>query len=239
MASKPADLPIHATDASYPMDGAPEEGAATKVAPVLGKKQLGSRPAEKPPAQSENWWKNLVYQWCAYLGDGELAGDHLIDGALTVAGPVVAQDDLQVGINLEVLGDATAPDWSFTTPRSRRFPGGLAWPGIGTGHTRMVDGWLLADGGAVHFPISVETGERIGSWSIAINKTSSGAQTLEAYLMRKHEDHRDANRRAPDEQRERARPDCARAIGNRTRRRFRSRVLRHRLGQQQRRVRGG
>ena len=122
--AKPTDLPVHATDANYPMDAAPEEGTPTKVEPLSGKQALGHRPAEKPPAQSENWWKNLVYLWLVWLNgivagtvnrivqigaDGELyASEDMTIDDLTVTG------DAQINGNINVTGDV-----GFNELRSR------------------------------------------------------------------------------------------------------------------------
>jgi hypothetical protein len=41
-----------------------------------------------PPAEYENWRANLVYQWLEYLDEGDLEGDHSVDGDLTATGNV-------------------------------------------------------------------------------------------------------------------------------------------------------
>lgn len=40
------------------------------VVPSSGKLDVGHVPAERSPAQYENWWKNLAYQHLAYLDEG-------------------------------------------------------------------------------------------------------------------------------------------------------------------------
>jgi len=60
------------------------------VEPTEGKKDIGDLTSEKPPAQYANWWKNLVFQWIAFLdgasallfGDGG-DGDATLDGVAT------------------------------------------------------------------------------------------------------------------------------------------------------------
>lgn len=102
--AKPTDLPVHATDANYPMDAAPEEGTPTKVEPLSGKQALGHRPAEKPPAQSENWWKNLVYLWLLWL-NGIVAGAVNRIVQIGADGELYASEDMTID-DLTVTGDA-------------------------------------------------------------------------------------------------------------------------------------
>lgn len=44
---------------------------ASIVEPSSGKKDIGHVAEEEPPAQFENWLKNLYYQWCDYVDDFE------------------------------------------------------------------------------------------------------------------------------------------------------------------------
>jgi hypothetical protein len=64
---KPVTDATWATDANFPAGGNPWNGTPTKVAPTAGKQAEGWEPKEKPPAQIENWWKNLVGLWLAWL----------------------------------------------------------------------------------------------------------------------------------------------------------------------------
>ena len=57
----PSDLPVWATDASYPAGGNAWNATDTKTEPSGGKQAEGWEPGEKPAAQSMNWWMNLVY----------------------------------------------------------------------------------------------------------------------------------------------------------------------------------
>lgn len=59
--------PEWASDANYPAGPEPEAGFPTKVAPTSGQADVGWRPDQIPPAEEENWWKNNVWLWLAYL----------------------------------------------------------------------------------------------------------------------------------------------------------------------------
>jgi hypothetical protein len=65
--SKPSDLPVWATDASYPAGADPWAETDTKTEPSGGKQAEGFEPRERPPAQYLNWWMNLAYLWLAWL----------------------------------------------------------------------------------------------------------------------------------------------------------------------------
>ncbi len=77
MAPKPNSLPRWATDTVYP-PAHPFEGDLTKVEPDEDKKDLGEEPLEKPPAEYQNWWKNLVYQWAQYLDGLTFSGSDMV-----------------------------------------------------------------------------------------------------------------------------------------------------------------
>jgi hypothetical protein len=64
---KPTTLPTWATDANFSAPGKPWHATSTRVAPLSAKLAQGFLPDERPKAQYFNWWKNLVYQWVAFL----------------------------------------------------------------------------------------------------------------------------------------------------------------------------
>ncbi len=64
---KPTELPEWATDAVYDSVGETWDATATKVEPSAGKKAEGHEPGERTPAQEQNWWQNLVYEWIKWL----------------------------------------------------------------------------------------------------------------------------------------------------------------------------
>lgn len=65
MMARPLAKPTWATDTNY--TNGPSAGTPTKVAPAAAAQAEGWRPSQKPPAQYQNWWENLVGQWIAHL----------------------------------------------------------------------------------------------------------------------------------------------------------------------------
>ena len=63
----PAALPTWATDANYTNGPLGIPGTATKVEPAAGVKAEGHIPADRPPPQWENWWKNLAFLWLTFF----------------------------------------------------------------------------------------------------------------------------------------------------------------------------
>lgn len=81
--AKPIDTLDWATDATYTPAGKTWDGTATKSAPAGGYKAQGHAPKSKPPAQNENYYKNLCGQWQAYF---DALGKRMHGSAAFVAG---------------------------------------------------------------------------------------------------------------------------------------------------------
>jgi hypothetical protein len=80
------------------------------VEPSSGKKDVGWVDAEKPAAESFNWYQNLAWQWTQYLSDGVLRGPLRVSNGPTTIGsnPSLNQPgDLAVDRNLGVAGSLT------------------------------------------------------------------------------------------------------------------------------------
>jgi hypothetical protein len=60
-------VPPWATDALYPAGANPWNATPTKVTPSAGKLAEGWEPSEKPPAQFQNYWQNLIFSFLEYL----------------------------------------------------------------------------------------------------------------------------------------------------------------------------
>lgn len=106
MSAKPASVPTWATDANYPAGAATYSATPTKVAPIATRRQRGWEPKKKPPAQVENYERNLIGQWCQYLNDGAFSGNHSVDGDFEVTGDTNLNGALEVGGTLTVADDA-------------------------------------------------------------------------------------------------------------------------------------
>ncbi len=205
---KPTDLAIWSTDANYPMDAAPEEGTPTKVAPVLGKQQLGYRPAEEPPATTDNWWRNVVHQWIEYIDAAVWDGDLTVDGNLTVTGDttlegdLIAEEDLTLTGSLEgaagvpVLAGAgvEAPVYYHTVAQCLHISAGqfidATRENSGTvTHVRNSGSWTLASSVTpITIPITLPLGAVITAYEINLTKLSGVGQTHFSQLRRTHED---------------------------------------------------
>lgn len=81
------------------------------VEPNSGKKDVGWVADERPPAQYFNWIQNLGGQWQAYLDDGDLVGDHTIDGDLDL----INSGNLNVAGDADVTGTLTAGSLALAT----------------------------------------------------------------------------------------------------------------------------
>ena len=112
MSSKPANVPTWNTDGT------------NRIEPSSGLKASGHALNSMGVSSYENWWKNLTYLWALYLSDGELEGDHSIDGALTLertvpgfapiltaVGNVAIDGGVLVTGDVEVDGDVEAADY--------------------------------------------------------------------------------------------------------------------------------
>jgi hypothetical protein len=88
--AKPTQLPEWATDET------------NNTEPSSGQKETGWEFNQPAVSSYFNWWQHLVFLWIAYLNDGELDGDHVIDGNLEVS------NDLEVGGTLDVAGPILA-----------------------------------------------------------------------------------------------------------------------------------
>lgn len=67
-----ADVPIWASDVNYPAGASPWSGQPTKIAPTGGQISGGHVPATKPPAEWENYIKNLWAQHIASLQGAQI-----------------------------------------------------------------------------------------------------------------------------------------------------------------------
>lgn len=65
--ARPTDFPDFATDTNY--TNGPDVGTSTKIEPSAGELAEGHVGGTAPPAQKENWWKNLVGLWVRHVDD--------------------------------------------------------------------------------------------------------------------------------------------------------------------------
>lgn len=182
MSTKPTQVPLWATDATY--TGGVEAGTDTKTEPDGARKAEGWEPAAKPPAQEFNWWWNLVGLWAQYLNDGALEGNHSIDGDLDVTGAADVTGNLDVGgtttaVDLVLSGEDYHGDREVTVcPTSDTVVGTYA-SAINASAIRHV----LSAGDFVAFDIgalaSLRKGDRVKS--IKIVTTSGDDATVELY----------------------------------------------------------
>jgi hypothetical protein len=166
MSTKPSSLPIWATD-----------GGAQITEPNLGKKQDGHVGGEPLAADYQNWWQNLVYLWAEYLSDGDLSGDHTIDGNLDVDGDLSATGSFSSGpaavgdltaVSADVAGDVEIGGRLRHPAMTDLIAAGAGY-GVGT-TTDLTTGLIEIPGpsGSVrwYIPVELPAGKRITSWSL-------------------------------------------------------------------------
>jgi len=112
---KPTDLPVWATDASYPAGSDPWSGEPTKVEPLSGEQALGWEPGKKPAAEWMNWKDNLVYQWLAWLDGIALADGIWRHGTRTISVPFQAQG-FDASVNVAATIPNTTDGWIAPIP---------------------------------------------------------------------------------------------------------------------------
>src|SRR5262245_30241789 len=67
MATKPSTIPTWATNTNFAASSQPWASSPTKVQPASGVQAEGHNPEDPTVAQYENWFKNLVGQWCDWV----------------------------------------------------------------------------------------------------------------------------------------------------------------------------
>lgn len=143
MAAKPGTLPRWA-----------DVGGAI-VVPGAGKLDVGYVPGERPPAQYENWHKNLVYQWMQYLSDGALVGAHSISGLLTASAGIT----VPTGQNVTLAGTADLKHGDRTlvvSPAGGSFGANVSYD--------VTNAYAVTTGSSASaYPIPLRVGDRIKS----------------------------------------------------------------------------
>lgn len=163
--ARPGSEPVWATNANY-LAG-PAVGTPTVVAPSGPVQAEGWEPGQKPGAQNQNWWQNLVYQWIHWLQAG------VLDGAWEFTGNV------KIDGNLEV-------DGTFTTSRSITLPCHPVNSFETTIHTVPLGalgqsgskaGWTLGSDGSkfVYYAVTgLRAGDTITGYAMTLRKINAG-----------------------------------------------------------------
>jgi len=145
---------------SYPEWGS---NLSNVVEPLAGQKASGWAVGQTGVGSYENWKANLVDNWLRYLDERVTTGVQHIPataGALTAWPSHVKY--------LPFLDATDAPE----TPASTHI------------HTQTSGSYTLAaDGRAIYFPIDLETGDVITSYSLGVNKTTGAAVVLNSQLI--------------------------------------------------------
>lgn len=164
---KPTQTVAWATDANY--TGGAEAGTPTKVEPTPAKKAEGWEPAEEPPAQTLNWWMNLLGVWITWLNTlaGNGTGNQLVqiddDGDLFNSNTVAPHVTFSGGITSEVYhGDVTR---TYAPTNAVVIGGGSISAGLhpDTGSTPGAITYVIGGSGTVAwFPLETpEPGRRV------------------------------------------------------------------------------
>jgi hypothetical protein len=161
------------------------------VIPPDGKKDVGWVAGEKPPAQYLNWFQNLDFQWLDYLNDGDLEGDHSIDGNVSTTGTLEAD-----GLITGNAGVVAALDQDMEVSGAGRYRHGSQFlqiaGGEGFGQNVTVAGageagsmilGALTD--ILYIPIRIPSGKRIISISAIVTDNLTGATQISMELYEK------------------------------------------------------
>jgi len=132
MPTKPDDLPVWATDDSYPAGAQPWAESDTKIEPLSGKQAEGFEPREKPGAQTLNWLFNLIYKWLAWA-------NAIPETIIVPLIPNIRYDEFPDSLTGQINGNAsgmfeveisdTYPTWQITLslPIGSEIQGVRAW----------------------------------------------------------------------------------------------------------------
>lgn len=172
MATKPSSVPTWATV------------GADIAEPTTGRKELGHVHGESPTAQEENWFKNLVYQWAAYLRDGALTGNHTFGGTVGVTGLITATAGLTAAANQHITVSGTGRfkhgDEEVNIAASA-FTLSTVAAAIGSGTVAELNEheWLFI-AGATHLtaPLMLPVGSRVKSIDFICDRGGNTAQLL-------------------------------------------------------------
>lgn len=172
---KPTLVPVWSTDANY--TGGAEAGTPTKVTPTAGKIAEGFEPQEEPAAQTLNDRLNLIGQWATWLNG-------IVAGASKRFVVMKTDGDLEAVSTLD--WNPTAPDWKFSTQRTRRISAAHALPKNGSGWTWAVGSyeWGVNDTNELYYPLTVEFGDLIAVVKLNLTKASNASTIITANVVR-------------------------------------------------------
>lgn len=168
MSSKPTDLPVWATDTNYPAGAEAWSATPIKVEPLSGDQAAGWTPRQKPPAQTLNWWQNLVYLWTAFLDtqwdtDGNLTLD--TDAGIILSGDGEIYHDTKTLVIPAIAGSTGDHVQAFTASGATgavSFSAGVQW----------------------FIPIILPVGKRITEIRMRTDCDDGSAVTMELYIKR-------------------------------------------------------
>lgn len=146
------------------------------VTPGAGKLDVGHVTAERPPAQYENWFKNLAWQWFEYLKDGAMSGAFTFDSTVAVAGLITATAGLTCAANQHVTVSGTGKYKRGTRVRAIHAAAAQRSGGGASGNLQDA-GWQYGSAGEIlRFALPLEEGERLTTISAIM--TDNGTDTL-------------------------------------------------------------
>jgi hypothetical protein len=157
------------------------------VAPSAGELDVGHVTAERPPAQYENWWKNLMWQWSEYLKDGAMSGAFTFDspvaieGTVTIAGALSLASSLTMAVSQHVVISGTGRYKHGTYSQSI----GAAAFDINTGGTvtRSAGGCALS-AGVLWAPIMLPIGARVSAIRVYLIDNATGPTRMALQFWR-------------------------------------------------------
>lgn len=178
--AKPTTLPEWATDTDYPAGAEPEAETPTKIEPSAPQKESGWRPGEPLPAQAQNWFWHLVWQWLSWLHEfftidgsdnltipaGLTLGE---DGHVTVSGTgEYKHGNRTLTLNASDAAFEASANWAIDTES----PAPIVLRSTGTAG---------GGDGSAHLSVPLHVGDRIKSISYSAKEATAETITVNVY----------------------------------------------------------
>ena len=168
------------------------------IVPPIAKMDIGFTKGERPPNEYVDWLFNTLGRWMQYLSDGELEGNHAIDGGLDITewlevggALAVGNEATFTGLLAGALGLVADTDQHITVQGTGQFKHGdrtlpivpldaymssCAWD--------LGNGWVASSG--INWSCLIDPGLPIGKRikSVTVERFGTGAGTFDVYLRK-------------------------------------------------------
>ncbi len=172
--------------------------AVNVVVTTSGHKTAGFITDEIPSSKEENYWRNLVYQWIAYLDAGvwddnlhvtgtlEVDGDAQFNTNINVAGQILSSSSVvEIGQDTNVIGHVQASELLYfagTEKHGIPLTDGFEAGSVHTiGPEQII---LAASTNSIVFPIRLPVGAVITAFQVRMAKNTSSSDEITFDLFR-------------------------------------------------------